>query len=289
MQNNEWSLIGFTLLSQASIGAIIYHFIFTFTNSEYANGFSAGRLFGAAEHTILVVLFATLILSFFHLGNPLNAINALNNISTSWLSREILAVSLFMFFVFATALVGAITPNKKLLINILLISSVVIALFLLLAMIKLYMLPTIPAWSKSFTAVGFSLTTLATGAILFLYIAKSSGSISTDSMNRIQHIVYISILILLLFTFINQWMLQSDLAKMTFTGTEQLSFTNGHLYKIHTVRLSLISIAFFTILLSVILSGNFQQLVFLLIFLLIVGEEIAGRFFFYASYFRLGV
>ncbi len=43
----------------------------------------------------LIFIGSATLSSFLHLGNPANATGALNNLSGSWLSREILAIGIF--------------------------------------------------------------------------------------------------------------------------------------------------------------------------------------------------
>src|SRR5690606_29995093 len=58
---------------------------------KQANALSNRALLGIGPVLVLAVL-----ASFFHLGNPTNAYRAINNIDSSWLSREILLTVLFV-------------------------------------------------------------------------------------------------------------------------------------------------------------------------------------------------
>ena len=59
-----------------------------------------GNYFGANSMIALALLVAGLIASFFHLGHPERAWRAASQWRTSWLSREVIALPVFMFLVF---------------------------------------------------------------------------------------------------------------------------------------------------------------------------------------------
>lgn len=60
----------------------------------------AGSFYGAGSMIALVFLVGGLIASFFHLGHPERAWRAATQWRTSWLSREVIVLPIFMFFVF---------------------------------------------------------------------------------------------------------------------------------------------------------------------------------------------
>ena len=59
-----------------------------------------GSFYGAGSVVVLLFLIGGLIASFFHLGHPERAWRAATQWRTSWLSREVIALPIFMFFVF---------------------------------------------------------------------------------------------------------------------------------------------------------------------------------------------
>ncbi|WP_455204211.1 dimethyl sulfoxide reductase anchor subunit family protein [Kaarinaea lacus] len=60
----------------------------------------SGSFYGAGSMIALVFLVGGLIASFFHLGHPERAWRAATQWRTSWLSREVIVLPIFMFFVF---------------------------------------------------------------------------------------------------------------------------------------------------------------------------------------------
>jgi DMSO reductase anchor subunit len=70
---------------------LLVYFISMDDISQLSSGFSLKT----PEFLLLLGMLVALAISFLHLGRPSNAIHALNNLKTSWISREIFAVTLF--------------------------------------------------------------------------------------------------------------------------------------------------------------------------------------------------
>lgn len=163
MPGSEWSLVFFTLLAQAGVGTLVAGEILGWAVYKKA-GVEIGKphLF-KTRLLALILSSAGLALSFFHLGNPLKAFNALNNLRSSWLSREILAAVVFLIFLSASVLLTRMKkPSSK--TAIIVSSAAVLAgLFLILAMSILYMLPGVLSWDHIITPLSFFTSTLLLG------------------------------------------------------------------------------------------------------------------------------
>ena len=107
METRDWSLVVFTVLTQAAVGAFL-----TLQALEYLatrRGHfptHAGGPLRAPLLVVLAVLSAGLFAALFHLSTPLQAVRAVVNFSSSWLSREIVFGSLF------AALLGALVARE---------------------------------------------------------------------------------------------------------------------------------------------------------------------------------
>ena len=73
----------------------------------------------------LVFIGVATVVSFLHLGKPSNAPNALNNLSGSWLSREILALGAYSLSLLVALVLGWKTGNTEYLKYTLVASSVI--------------------------------------------------------------------------------------------------------------------------------------------------------------------
>lgn len=89
---NEWPLIIFTLLVQASVGVML---LLAGIETLAKRGRTASVLSFPALAGAFILAVAGLCASIFHLGYPLNALHALRHIESSWLSREILLASCY--------------------------------------------------------------------------------------------------------------------------------------------------------------------------------------------------
>lgn len=165
MNTHDWSLVIFTILAQMAVGSFVVMGIVHFFVSRRHGVVEADRMSDRALLAVGPVLVLGLAASFFHLGNPLNAINAINNVGSSWLSREILFGVLF-------AGVGAVfafmqwrklgTPGLR---NALAILAALLGLALVYSMAHVYRLRTVTAWDSVMTPISFFTTTFLLGTL----------------------------------------------------------------------------------------------------------------------------
>ena len=95
METRDWSLVFFTVLTQAAVGAFLTLRVLEYLSARRSAA-GGGR---GSDHApllvVLAVLSAGLFAALFHLSDPLQAARAVVNFSTSWLSREIVFGNLF--------------------------------------------------------------------------------------------------------------------------------------------------------------------------------------------------
>lgn len=139
----EHSLVAFTLLAQLAVGATWF--------------WSISEPFDRRALVIITaIMLIALLASLVHLGQPRHAWRALANLRTSWLSREVLAASLFtgaLLAVLATGGRGLWPAN-------------VLGLALIISMAQVYRLRTVPEWNNHATTASFFATTLLLGGVL---------------------------------------------------------------------------------------------------------------------------
>jgi len=165
MDLREWALVIFTILAQMSVGAFwVLEMVHAYAIRK-AGMEEAERLSDRALLAVGVVLILGLIASIFHLGNPLNAPRAITNFQTSWLSREILLAVLFALVGGLFALMQWRKWGTFAVRNVIAWIATLIGLVLILAMSRVYMLETQPAWNTIWTPVLFYTTTFLLGAL----------------------------------------------------------------------------------------------------------------------------
>ncbi|MFV0306145.1 MAG: DmsC/YnfH family molybdoenzyme membrane anchor subunit, partial [Desertimonas sp.] len=136
-EHPHWPLVWLTLVSQLAVGVSL-------TVDSTADRVLAATLAGAA-----------LIGAIFHLGRPIAAWKAFRNIRRSWLSREILLLSLYA----GLAALAVVVPGAT-------VPAAVVGALGVYASARLYVVPGRPAWHTPLTIVRFAATAVALGSAL---------------------------------------------------------------------------------------------------------------------------
>lgn len=141
---HEFSLITLSTLLQSAIGLSVLLFIYR-----------RALLVDAGSHTTTKTMFviaamasAGLLIGATHLGYPLNAINSVNNIQTSWLSREVLFATVFIASVGLLFLLGLV---KKTFDARLLGVACLFGVLDIFALANIYQNSSIITWNESYT------------------------------------------------------------------------------------------------------------------------------------------
>ena len=165
MDMREFVLVTFTILAQMSVGAFLVMGVVKIIVGRKAGVEEADRMGDRSLIAIIVVLGLGLLASLFHLGSPLAAPRAINNIGTSWLSREILSGSIFFVLGALYAILQWFKWGPAVLRNVIAWLAALVGIVLVYSMSMVYMLPTQPAWNNLATPVSFYTTTLLLGAL----------------------------------------------------------------------------------------------------------------------------
>jgi anaerobic dimethyl sulfoxide reductase subunit C (anchor subunit) len=165
MDVRNWALILFTILAQMSVGSFWVLGVVHYYAKRKANEEEADRLSDRALLVIGPLMILGLLASLFHLGDPLSAFQAVTNVGSSWLSREILFGVLFailggLFAIMQWRKWGSFTRR-----NVVATLAGIAGLFLVISMSGVYMLPTQPAWNTLATPIFFLTTTLLLGSL----------------------------------------------------------------------------------------------------------------------------
>ncbi|MCC6801280.1 MAG: dimethyl sulfoxide reductase anchor subunit [Anaerolineae bacterium] len=165
MNTHDWALVAFTILAQMSVGSFVVLGIAHFFTARSTSVEEADRLSDRALLAIGPVMVLGLIASFFHLGTPLNAYNAIGNLGSSWLSREIFCGVAFTAFgaIFAFMQWRKVgTPSLRTAIAAV---AALVGLALVYSMSNVYLLRTVPVWDTLLTPVSFFVTTFLLGSL----------------------------------------------------------------------------------------------------------------------------
>lgn len=156
---NIFSLTAYSILAQAGVGLSVMLFIawqiIGLDNTKQKRYFQ-----GYAAATILTAL--AMVLSMTHLGMPLRAPNAILNLGSSWLSREIFFNGAFFGCVALTTFLIHNKKNGKLWAAL----SALTGLLCIFSQASIYANTIMPAWGFGHAYVTFFGATLAMGCAL---------------------------------------------------------------------------------------------------------------------------
>lgn len=276
------SLILFTILSQAAVGAFGVIIIFQlFPVPESMN-----KSVSLALMVTSVMIVFSLILALGHLGSPLLAFRAIFNIRSSWLSREVLLASLFAGFCLTyTYLQQYQIGLRNLQTGTAWVTGIIGFLFIL-AMGKLYMLKTVSWWNSVLTPLSFFISAFILGGLvinlLFLIDVSANSSTLPLFFFDIFTSITIGLMLLLCFEFlVVPTRMIRLLSGSNFQKGQMQSFLKSF-YWIYYLRLFL-AISGFTILGIMLLTQSIHLVIYFISFTLLVFEELLGRYLFYAE------
>ncbi len=307
MDTHEWALVIFTVLAQMSVGAFVVLGIVHFFASRKAGLEEADRLSTRALLAIGPTLALAGVASFFHLGNPANAPQAINNIATSWMSREIALVLAFSVL----GAVFAFMQWRKLATatvrSALAVVTAVVGLVMVYAMSHIYMLNTMPSWNTlatplQFFATTFLLGSLAVGAAFvanYAYVKRSEPACAetqcTLLRSSVRWIALASIVLLGIELIAAPLQLAFLSASGVPAGAASVAMTYNSFGMLLGLRLALAFIGagvFALFLYRNSLTGGREQTLGVLVysaFILVLSAEVMGRFIFYATHIKIGI
>ncbi len=290
MHHNHGSLISFTLLAQFSVGIVLFITLAVFGGQQNMLWLNSGPIIQWPVFWALIFVAAATIISFSHLGKPQHATHAMSNIGSSWLSREILGVTSFGVGVLLVFLLKWLFPGGQLLIKFVLIYSVVAGLLLLYSMARIYRVTTIPAWNSWYTSWSFFMSALLAGVFtvsVFAGYKQASADLLPGMLRAGAGLLLLQLGAAVLY--------HHQLLKIAPVPAGRPAFDSGSYHALYLIRLFMLFIAASF---SAFLAANqaswsaapaaAQRFLLFILFLVLI-QEIAGRYQFYARYFRVGV
>lgn len=306
MNTTELALVIFTIFAQMSVGAFLVLGGVHFFATRYAGIEEADKLSTYALLAIGPIMVAGLIVSFLHLGNPINAPRAIMNLGTSWLSREILFGVLFAGVGFLFALMQWRKWGSPNLRNIVALVAALFGLGLVFSMAMVYYsLPSVPAWNNWATLVFFFATTILLGAVAisaaFVGAYTYLHSRKHESSEQQRHILTITLrwmalvsLVVLGIQLVVQPIYMGYLASAGPVAEKSAAILvseYGMLFALRFVLLflgaGLFSFFIYKFARSARNLGLLSTLAFTA-FALVLAGELVGRYLFYASFARIG-
>jgi len=159
---HEWALLIFSICVQTAIGGMFMLWLYD-RNIRKSGDETTFSVLKTPLIIIAVLSLIGLATSFAHLGAPSNAFNAIRNIGSSWMSREIVFTSAFIGAACITA--GLAIVQKK--INpVFLLVTAIIGFIDIYCMAAIYANSLISGWNSINTYLSFYGTAFILGAVL---------------------------------------------------------------------------------------------------------------------------
>jgi anaerobic dimethyl sulfoxide reductase subunit C (anchor subunit) len=285
MHNSEWSLIIFTLLGQFSAGLMTGLLILSITGPQNQNR-NTSLILKRGVFIAAVCMVIAMLASFFHLSAPLSSVYALSNLKYSWLSREILMVSVFTGLLLITSVNLLYFDREGKRLNLLLILSSVAGLLMVFSMAKIYMLPTVPAWNTPQTLIRFFSAGFITGAG-FLLLLSNLILKETAGKNSQNYLILVGIILAaLLIGNAGAFIAGTPEAVENIAFQPHLSLTTILLpWFLWVAGCSILIWQFIKPAKLLSLSRNLQ----IMAFVIIIIAALIERYFFYESFYRTGI
>ncbi|OED61422.1 dimethylsulfoxide reductase [Vibrio tasmaniensis ZS-17] len=164
---HEWSLIFFTVLAQTAVGgylligarALVLNHDEDKLNSYKVPMFILWALMG------LGFMFSTT-----HLGSPLRAFNAFNQLGSAWLSNEVFFGAAFFAAGGLQWLLSVLKKGGVAIQKALMVGAMVLGVIFMYAMINVYMINTVPTWDNIYTPLSFIMTMVVGGLLLSQFV-----------------------------------------------------------------------------------------------------------------------
>ncbi|PTP88457.1 dimethyl sulfoxide reductase anchor subunit family protein [Vibrio splendidus] len=164
---HEWSLIFFTVLAQTAVGGYLMigaRALVLGHDEEKLNSYKVP----------MFILWALMGLGFMfsttHLGSPLRAFNAFNQLGSAWLSNEVFFGAAFFAVGGLQWLLSVLKKGGVAIQKALMVGAMVLGVIFMYAMINVYMINTVPTWDNIYTPLSFIMTMVVGGLLLSQFV-----------------------------------------------------------------------------------------------------------------------
>ncbi|TVU71598.1 dimethylsulfoxide reductase [Vibrio tasmaniensis] len=192
---HEWSLIFFTVLAQTAVGGYLLigaRALVLGHDEEKLNSYKVP----------MFILWALMGLGFMfsttHLGSPLRAFNAFNQLGSAWLSNEVFFGAAFFAVGGLQWLLSVLKKGGVAIQKALTVAAMVLGAIFMYAMINVYMINTVPTWDNIYTPLSFIMTMVVGGLLLsqFVIVFANDSRFTVDRNITMLAVIAVSISLL---------------------------------------------------------------------------------------------
>lgn len=277
---HEWPLMVFTVLGQCVAGGFIVMALALLTGVS-------DRVQQKRVHWAMIVLWVLMGIGFMasvlHLGSPLRAFNSLNRIGESALSNEIASGSVFFAVGGFWWLITVLGKMPQALGKIWMVLTMILGVFFVWMMCKVYLIDTVPTWYSAYTPLSFFLTMFIGGPLLG-YLLLSVAGVTGWGMRLLPAISLLAVVISTVVV-----MLQGmDLATIHSSITQASALVSQY-GALMSWRLLVLALALACWIIPQLKGGQANPAVLTFAFVLIIVGELIGRGVFYGLHMTVGM
>ena len=277
----EWPLILFTVLTQTAVGAFLL----------LGGVILGGKLSVVVSFRlhkgmffIWVLMGLGFIASTMHLGSPLRAFNALNQVGSSWLSNEIFTGSLFFALGGGYWLLEILDKGAESLRKALLVVAMVVGIGFMYSMVKVYLIDTVPTWNTVYTPLAFVLTSIISGLILGHLILAGAEHKLAGLDNALPLFGAIAVAVSLI-AIVSQLISLGDIHTSVISAAELVP----NMAQLQIIRVGLLIAALAVWFIPRLVNSRPGVAVMGLSFVLVLLSELVGRGIFYGLHMTVGI
>ncbi|OAT20876.1 anaerobic dimethyl sulfoxide reductase subunit C [Buttiauxella noackiae ATCC 51607] len=277
---HEWPLMVFTVLGQCVAGGFIVMALALLTGVS-------DRAQQKRVHWTMIVLWVLMGIGFMasvlHLGSPLRAFNSLNRIGESALSNEIASGSVFFAVGGFWWLITVLGKMPQALGKIWMVLTMILGVFFVWMMCKVYLIDTVPTWYSAYTPLSFFLTMFIGGPLLG-YLLLSVAGVTGWGMRLLPAISLLAVVI----SSVVMMLQGMDLATIHSSITQASTLVSQY-GALMSWRLLVLALALACWIIPQLKGRQANPAVLTFAFVLIIVGELIGRGVFYGLHMTVGM
>ncbi|CAH7310215.1 dimethyl sulfoxide reductase subunit C [Vibrio chagasii] len=278
---HEWSLIFFTVLAQTAVGGYLLigaRALVLGHDEEKLNSYKVP----------MFILWALMGLGFMfsttHLGSPLRAFNAFNQLGSAWLSNEVFFGAAFFAVGGLQWLLSVVKKGGIAIQKALMVGAMVLGVIFMYAMINVYMINTVPTWDNIYTPLSFIMTMVVGGLLLsqFVIVFANDSRFTVD--RNITMLAVIAVAISLLVT-VGKLNLIGDIQTSVAKASELVDGLGSYV----TLQVALLMASLLIWILPMLNKAKVNPVNLGLALVLFLASELIGRGLFYSLHMTSGL
>ncbi|WP_166373359.1 DmsC/YnfH family molybdoenzyme membrane anchor subunit [Psychromonas sp. SA13A] len=278
---HEWSLIFFTVLAQTAVGGYLL-----VSSRALAMGHSVEKInsYKVPMFVLWAIMGIGFIFSTTHLGSPLRAFNAFNQLGTAWLSNEVFFGAAFFAVGGLQWLLSVLKKGGANLQKALMVVAMVLGAIFMYSMVKVYMIDTVPTWFNIYTPISFVMTIVVAGLLLsqFVFVSAKDSRFSIDRNIAILAIVAIALSLL---ATIGKANLIGDIQSSVVKASELVDGLGSYLL----IQVALLMLGLLFWIVPLVNKSSVSSITLSVALILVLASELVGRGLFYSLHMTSGL